>query len=156
MRRPTRRSFLRTVGAGASLAAAAPLLSACGSGGSGEASLTYWTHQYDPAIGVNKRLIKEFQKKNPGITITYDYVPHANYEQKLFTALAGGTGPDVFWAGDWLVPQFMENNVIAPVDYAAFGVKDKDEFLALFDEGALDPFVKAPTSTAVVSPSTRC
>lgn len=138
----TRRGFVRTVGLGAALGAVTPLLQACGSGSSDEVTLTYWTHQYDPAIAVNKRLIKEYQKKNPGVRITYDYVPHANYEQKLFTALAGGSGPDVFWAGDWLVPQFLENNVLAPVDYAAYGVESKDEFLALFEPGSLDPYVK--------------
>lgn len=102
--------------------------------------LTYWTHNHAPSIPVNQAIIDEFVQENPNVEIIFDNAPHANYEQKVLTAFAGGAGPDVFWAGDWMVPQFLANNMIAPVDPTAFGVQTQDEFEKLFAPGALDAF----------------
>lgn len=140
----SRRDFGRALGIGLSATTLGGTLGACGNGGSGsgKVQLLYWTHQYDPAITVNEQLIEQYQQENPNVEITYDYTPHGNYEQKLFTALAGGSGPDVFWAGDWLVPQFVDTGSIAPVDFSAYDVDGADQFLALFEQGALDPFIQ--------------
>lgn len=102
--------------------------------------LLYMTHNHPQSIPVNEAIIAEFEASHPNVKITFDNAPHANYEQKVLTAFAGGTGPDVFWAGDWMVPQFLESGIIAPVEPTAFGVETQDEFLALFPPGALDAF----------------
>jgi multiple sugar transport system substrate-binding protein len=103
--------------------------------------LLYMTHSFDPAIPVNEQVIQEFQELHPEVEIVYDHTPHANFEQKVLTAFAGGQGPDVFWAGDWMMPQFIKNEIIAPVDYTQFGVNSQTEFLNLFEPGSLDPFI---------------
>jgi ABC-type glycerol-3-phosphate transport system substrate-binding protein len=108
---------------------------------SAKTQLVYMTHSHDPANRTNAQLIEEFQELNPDVEIVYDNAPHANFEQKILTAYAGGAGPDVFWAGDWMVPQFIENNIIAPVDYTQYGVNSMDEFKELFNPGSLDPFI---------------
>lgn len=102
--------------------------------------ITYWTHNHAASIPVNQEIIDEFMKENPNVEIVFDNAPHSNYEQKILTAFAGGAGPDVFWAGDWMVPQFLKNGMIAPVDPTAFGVQTQDEFEKLFAPGALDGF----------------
>ena len=98
--------------------------------------LLYMTHNHAPSIPVNEAIIAEFQESHPNVKITFDNSPHDNYEQKILTAFAGGTGPDVFWAGDWMVPQFLDAGIIAPVDPTAFGVATQD----VFDAGSLDAF----------------
>ena len=103
--------------------------------------LVYWSHTHDPAVGVNDKIINDFMNENPNIEVVYDHVPHANYEQKIMTAFAGKEGPDLFWAGDWMVPQYIENKMIAPVDPSAFGVSSQKEFLDLFNPGSLDGFM---------------
>lgn len=106
--------------------------------------IVYWTHNHAPSIPVNQRIIDEFMAANPDIEIVFDSAPHANYEQKLLTAFAGGQGPDIFWAGDWMVPQFLANGIIAPVGEAAFrayGVSNLEEYKALFAPGSLDAFI---------------
>lgn len=106
-------------------------------------TITYWTHNHAPSIPVNQRIIDEFMAANPDIEIVFDYAPHSNYEQKLLTAFAGGQGPDIFWAGDWMVPQFIANGIIAPVGdatFEAYGVANQDEYAALFAPGSLDAF----------------
>lgn len=102
--------------------------------------LTYWTHTYDPAVAVNKEMIEEFMKQNPDIEIIYDHVPHASFEPKLLTAFAGGTGPDVYWMGDWVMPKWIPGGVVEPVDYTVWGLNSYEEFAQLYDPGALVAF----------------
>jgi multiple sugar transport system substrate-binding protein len=104
-------------------------------------TLNYLTHDFAPAVALNEELIAEFEAANPDIDVVYEAEPNDNYEQSLLTALASGAGPDVFWAGDWLAPQFLENNVLAPVDPTAYGVSTQEEFMGLFAPGSLDAFV---------------
>jgi len=40
-----------------------------------------------------------FMTQNPNITVEYTPVPHAEYETKLITSMAGGAGADVFFVG---------------------------------------------------------
>ena len=103
--------------------------------------LLYLTHSFDPAIEINNQIIEDFEASHPGVKIVYDHTPHSSYEQKILTAYAGGEGPDVFWAGDWMVPQFIEQNIIAPVAYDKFGVNSASEFLDIYAEGSLAPYV---------------
>ncbi|MCU0512934.1 MAG: extracellular solute-binding protein [Anaerolineae bacterium] len=106
--------------------------------------IVYWTHNHAPSIPVNQQIIDEFMAANPDIEIIFDNAPHSNYEQKLLTAFAGGQGPDIFWAGDWMVPQFLANNIIAPAGEAAFeayGVSSLEEYMALFAPGSLEAFM---------------
>jgi multiple sugar transport system substrate-binding protein len=103
-------------------------------------TITYWTHNHAASIPVNQAIIDQFMADHPNVTIEFDSAPHSNYEQKVLTAFAGGQGPDLFWAGDWMMPQFLANSMIAPVDPTAFGVETQDEFEALYEPGALDAF----------------
>lgn len=102
--------------------------------------LLYMTHNHTQSIPVNEAIIAEFQESHPNVKITFDNSPHSNYEQKILTAFAGGQGPDVFWAGDWMIPQFVNNGIVAPVDPTAFGVQTQEEFVDLFEPGSLDAF----------------
>lgn len=106
-----------------------------------DVELLYMTHSHPPADAVNEQLIAEFQEMYPNVTITHDASPHATYEQKLLTAFAGGEGPDIFWAGDWLVPQFMETNILDTVQPEAYGVSSQQEFIDLYEEGSLAVFI---------------
>jgi multiple sugar transport system substrate-binding protein len=103
--------------------------------------IVYWSHTYDPAVSLTKEMIAEFEKQNPDIQITYDHVPHASFEPKLLTAFAGGTGPDVYWMGDWVMPKWMPS-LTEPVDYTVWGVNSYEEFAQLYEPGALDAFTQ--------------
>lgn len=114
--------------------------------------LVYWIHSYEPAVEVNKQIIKEFEALNPDVTIRFDYVPHSDFETKLFTAFAAGVGPDVFWIADNLFPQFLGNNMVDAAYPPAFGVQTQEEIEELFEPGALDVFkVNGALYTAGIS-----
>lgn len=124
---------------------AAPAPSGESSGDSASAEpqqieLLYMTHNHAPSIPLNESIIAEFQEMYPNVKITFDNSPHDNFEQKILTAFAGGQGPDIFWAGDWMVPQFVDAGIIASVDPTAFGVNSDAEFVELFEAGSLDAF----------------
>jgi multiple sugar transport system substrate-binding protein len=123
---------------------AAPVPSGEGSSGASaepeQIELLYMTHNHAPSIPLNEAIIAEFQEMYPNVKITFDNSPHDNFEQKILTAFAGGQGPDIFWAGDWMVPQFVDAGIIAPVNPEAFGVTSQAESVELFDAGSLDAF----------------
>lgn len=110
-------------------------------GESGEqVELLYMTHNFEPAADLNDSLIAEFTEMHPNVTIVYDHAPADSYEQKVLTAYAGGQGPDIFWAGDWMMPQFLEQSIVAPVNYSAYGVNSASEYAELFAPNSLAPF----------------
>jgi hypothetical protein len=118
---------------------AAPTAGDTAAGGEGGETieLLYMTHDFDPASDLNNTLIAEFTEMHPNVEIVYDHAPHESYEQKVLTAYAGGEGPDIFWAGDWMMPQFIEQNIIAPVNYSVYGVNSASEYEELFSPNFL-------------------
>jgi multiple sugar transport system substrate-binding protein len=62
----------------------------------GKATLTYglWDQTQVPAM---KKIIAEFNKGNPKITVRIVLTPWDSYWTKLQTAATGGAAPDVFW-----------------------------------------------------------
>lgn len=108
--------------------------------GQAQTRLVYWTHTHDPAIPVNEELIASFKAMYPDVEVVYEHFSHSEYETKLLTAFASGAGPDVFWIGDWVLPQYFPAGIVDPVDPAAFGVRTQDEVEALFEPGVLSVF----------------
>ena len=133
-----RRQLLKASGA-AGLAAGLP--AARRASAQGQVTIQYKTHDHPPAVELNTALVAEFMEANPDINVEYEGIPYPSFEQGLFTSFAGGDGWDVFWAGDWLTPQFFENDILAPVDFSAYGVSDLEGYLGLYDPGSVDAFV---------------
>lgn len=136
---------LLIVGAMLLSACAMPVAAPAGGGAAPAASgepieLLYMTHNFEQAIPINDAAIAEFEESHPNVKIIYDNAPHSNYEQKVLTAFAGGAGPDIWWMGDWMIPQLVANGIVAPVDPTAYGVQTQDEFVDLFEPGSLDAF----------------
>ncbi|WP_106767319.1 sugar ABC transporter substrate-binding protein [Paenibacillus faecalis] len=56
----------------------------------------------------DKTLINEFEEKNPGIKVSVQSIPWANAHDKLLTAVASKSGPDVVQMGTTWIPEFAE------------------------------------------------
>ena len=110
----------RTIVAAASVVALSATLVACSSGGSsdsGKQKVTFW--QFDTAqasINAYKAAIKDFEAKNPKITVDMQIVPWADQQQKITTALASGSLPDVSMLGNDVVAQYAASGALAPLD----------------------------------------
>lgn len=83
----------------------AGLLSGCGAKGSsttdeksasGKETIEFWTISLQPTYtDFFQGLIKTYEKENPGIKIKWVDLPYDSIQEKLVTAIAGGSSPDV-------------------------------------------------------------
>lgn len=101
-------------------------------------AITYWSHDYEPRIELDKELIDEFSAQNPGIDVTYETFPYEDYETKVFTAIAGGTGPDLFNLFTSRMGEAVSSGAVMPIDFAAMGLDGEQAFRDLYTEGSLD------------------
>src|SRR5581483_6065488 len=97
-----------------------------------QVTVTYWTHVNAPAQKVEKKLIAQFEAQNPTIKINYVVVDFNSLPTKLTTALAGGSGPDIFNYFRSFAPALVQHGFIAPVDFKAFGVANRAAFDARY------------------------
>ena len=142
-----RRLFTAAARAGAGIALGSTALVPALAGGTRAGNdrapiqLSYWTHNFTPANTLNKRLIADYMRRHPNVHITWDNSPHASFEPKLLTAFAGGGGPDAYWCGDWLMPQFIPGNLVAPFDPQSYGVASQQAFINHYDPHTFDAFM---------------
>jgi multiple sugar transport system substrate-binding protein len=96
------------------------LLAACG--GPGDAgdtghtgtTLTFWAMGREGEIV--KALVPEFEHRHPGVRVKVQQVPWSAGHEKLLTAYAGDTLPDVFQLGSTWLPEFAALRAIVPID----------------------------------------
>jgi multiple sugar transport system substrate-binding protein len=106
-------------------------------GGSGAASssqqvkVVYWAHNFEPRVRLDEKYIAEFMEANPDIIVEYEVIP-SDFDAKLRTALAAGTGPDLFaqWNGD--IGTFYAEEAISPVIPEALGFGSQQELMDLY------------------------
>lgn len=93
--------------------------------------VVYWGHNFLPRVELDQQYIEKFMEENPDIEVTYEPIP-ADFDAKLRTALAAGTGPDLFaqWNGD--IGTFYAEDAIAPVSFEAIGFDSQQQFLDLY------------------------
>ncbi|MXZ42500.1 MAG: extracellular solute-binding protein [Caldilineaceae bacterium SB0666_bin_21] len=96
-----------------------------------QVTVVYWGHNFTPRVELDEKYIAEFMELNPHITVEYEAIP-TDFDQKLRTALAAGTGPDLFaqWNGD--IGTFYAQGAIAPVAFEAIGYDSQQAFMDLY------------------------
>ena len=94
-------------------------------------TVTYWAHNHEPRVELDKKYIAAFMEANPNITVDYQVIP-TDFDTKLRTALAAGTGPDLFaqWNGD--IGTFYAEGTIVPVSAEALGFGSQQELMDLY------------------------
>jgi multiple sugar transport system substrate-binding protein/arabinogalactan oligomer/maltooligosaccharide transport system substrate-binding protein len=111
--------------AGAAALLAAFSLTACGGGDSGDAvgadakqTLTVW------AMGVEGQKLGEvaeqYEKAHPNVTVKITPIGWDTVHQKMVSAAAAGTLPDMAQMGSTNMGEFAEMGVLEPVDDSAF------------------------------------
>ncbi len=85
----------------------AVLLAAGSAWAAGPVTLTIWTHTHAPANTYIQKLIAQYMSANPNVKLNYEPAADNNtYEDKVLTALASGSGPDIFNEGIGLMYTF--------------------------------------------------
>lgn len=60
--------------------------------------------------------IAEFEEQNPGVTLETTLIPSAEYEDKTFTQIAGGSSPDIYPAFTNMIPRLIAEDLLEPLD----------------------------------------
>ncbi|MDF5757652.1 extracellular solute-binding protein [Spongiactinospora sp. TRM90649] len=101
--------------------------------------MTFWTHTHPPMVELNKKLIAEYEAKNPNVKIEYQSIPNTEFGTKMLTALSTGAGPDIINMDDnALRGDYIPKNLVAPVDPAGFGKSSVAGLESGYVPGTLD------------------
>ncbi|MEW2502988.1 sugar ABC transporter substrate-binding protein [Amycolatopsis sp. CA-161197] len=85
---------------------------ASGSGGSDGGTLTVWLMDGSAPDSLTGALNKEFEAAHAGVKVNYQIQPWNGIQQKLTTALASDTPPDVIEVGNTQTPAFASDEVL--------------------------------------------
>ena len=98
-------------------------------------TITFWHHWGGKRIPLMEAMINDFQDRHPGIKVEMTLQPWDRRLEKILTAVASGTAPDVTMLGRQDVPQFVENNALIPLDalMARDGVSRDDYYTSEID-----------------------
>jgi len=90
-----------------------------------KSTLNYWDCMPPTDSGgiAIKELIKDFEQKNPGIEVKYQYITWGEFDNKLLTSIAGGLPPDVVMIDRFRVGSYGYHNALMILD--DFVKKDK-------------------------------
>src|SRR5262245_61184269 len=75
-------------------------------------TIPYWDYAESIKNELARKLIPEYQKLHPNVTIKYEIV--ADLLSKLLVALSTGTASDVFSVPDWFLPKYVEARLLDP------------------------------------------
>lgn len=113
------------------------------SGGSGNASgapvkITWWDYMNsDEMIGALNKVIQDYQKAHPNVTIERTYVPFGDLKNKLLLGSAAGQLPDIVWLDNPDHQAFAAAGVLADI------TKEVQEW------GQADQYYKGPWSSTL-------
>jgi multiple sugar transport system substrate-binding protein len=79
-----------------------------------------------------QQLLPEFERRNPGMHVRLHAIPWTAAHEKLLTAYAGNSMPDVFQLGNTWIPEFLILHAIEPLDtlVAHSGVVRSDAYFS--------------------------
>lgn len=124
-----RRGALRSlgalaVGAGATLA---------GCGRRDDATVDFWAMGSEAETVA--RLLPGFAQRHPDVRVRVQQVPFSAAHEKLLTAFAGGSLPDMCQLGNTWLPEFTALDALEPLDarMAAAGLPREDYFPGILD-----------------------
>lgn len=102
-------------------------------------SVMHWQHFHEARAAALRALQTVYQQQNAGVTIQTDLPPLAQYFDKLLTALATGSGPDVFQVRAEWMPILINGGFVAAAPEAIIAEANIEDFfpwtLAPFKRG---------------------
>jgi multiple sugar transport system substrate-binding protein len=120
------------------LAIVALMLAGCSSSQDAH-TLTFWTIGREGEAVV--KLLPEFEREHPGIQVKVQQMPLTAAHQKLLTAFAGNSTPDVTQLGNTWLPEFVALRALEPLQQrvaASTVVKPADYFDHIWSTNLID------------------
>ncbi|GGJ78936.1 ABC transporter substrate-binding protein [Deinococcus aquiradiocola] len=101
-----------------------------GMAGAQQVNLRFSTWAGGDGLALLQQLSKEYSAQNPGVQVTVEVTPFADYGRKLAIQVASGDAPDVGWLAERDVPTFLGSKAV--LDLSAELSRDKAFNLADF------------------------
>ena len=101
--------------------------------------VTFWAMGYEGEVVA--KLLPEFERQNPGIRVNLQQLPWLSAHEKLLTAFAGESLPDVSPIGNTWIPEFAALDALEPLDEEIAGTAGfdvPDYFPGVWDSGVVD------------------
>src|SRR5262245_27649622 len=100
------------------LSCASVALTSCGRRDyAGQKRLKFWTVGREGEVA--EQLVQDFEREHPEIAVIVQKLPWTAAHEKLLTAYAGDTLPDLCQLGNTWVPEFAALNALEPLDALA-------------------------------------
>lgn len=100
-----------------------------------QTTVNLWMHEHPPRIALDEELIEQFMSENPDVRVDYEVIPVADFDLRLYTAVAAGRGPDLFNQATFALGQFRAADTLAPLDAEAAGFGDEESFFSAYSTG---------------------
>ena len=96
------------------LAALAMLAAGCSRQGDSREVLRFWAMGFEGEVVA--QLIPEFERQHPNIKVELQQLPWTAAHEKLLTAFAGDSTPDLCQLGNTWIPEFVALKALEPLD----------------------------------------
>ena len=106
-------------GAGLRWVAIVAALCLAGCAGKRADALVFWT--FGPEGDAVAKLLPNFERTHPDIHVEVQQLPLSAAHQKLLTAIAGGTTPDMAQLGNTWLPELVALHALAPLQQRVAG-----------------------------------
>ncbi|MCZ8521689.1 MULTISPECIES: extracellular solute-binding protein [Paenibacillus] len=83
-------------------------------------TLEYWQYQYPAKVELITKLIEDFQKLHPNITVKQTNFPYDQYNEKVATLVPAGKGPDIINLYYGWLPKYVSSGYLQPLPEPAF------------------------------------
>ena len=126
----SRRRFLQVsaiAGLGMAYAACTPAVAPAPEGGAAPAAETVQLSVWHVDETELATIIANFEEANPNVKVAFQYYPWGDFFDKLNTAYAAGTPPDVHRQDDDEIPYFAQRKVLLPLEEYLLGTLNQDE-----------------------------
>lgn len=118
------------------------LAAGCTPRGEDGTTLTFWTIGREGEAVMT--LLPEFERQHPGIRVKVQQLPMTAAHQKLLTAFAGSSTPDLGQLGNTWLPEFAALNALEPLQprvYHSTVVKQYDYFPNIWATSVIDGYL---------------
>jgi multiple sugar transport system substrate-binding protein len=122
------------------LLAAAVLLAGCGNRGDERTVLRFWAMGREGEVVME--LVPEFERTHPGLRVAVEQLPWTAAHEKLLTAVAGDSTPDLCQLGNTWIPEFATLHALLPLDgrvATSAVVAPADYFAGIWDTNVIGP-----------------
>jgi multiple sugar transport system substrate-binding protein len=132
-------ALLRLLCARLAALALALLAAACGSPASDRSVVRFWAMGREGEVVAS--LVPEFERTHPNIRVDVQTLPWSAAHEKLLTAFAGDSTPDVCQLGNTWVPEFVALRALEPLGARiqnSSAIDPRDYFSGIWDTNLID------------------